>query len=45
MPRLNNPECVSACGLITHYNPTELPLGPGRINILKGMIMGKNIRM
>ncbi|MFT6286401.1 MAG: NADPH-dependent curcumin reductase CurA [Halieaceae bacterium] len=45
MPLLNNHARVPVCGLIAHYNQTELPPGPDRMSMLQGMILTKSIRM
>lgn len=45
MPLLNNHARVPVCGLIAHYNQTELPPGPDRMSMLQGMILTKSIKM
>lgn len=45
MPLLNNHARVPVCGLIAHYNQTELPSGPDRMSILQGMILQRSVRM
>lgn len=45
MPLLNNHARVPVCGLIAHYNETELPAGPDRMVALQSMILTKSIRM
>lgn len=45
MPLLNNFARVPVCGLIAHYNQTELPPGPDRMSLLQGMILRKSIKM
>lgn len=45
MPLLNNHARVPVCGLIAHYNQTELPPGPDRMSTLQGMILSRSIRM
>ena len=45
MPLLNNHARVPVCGLIAHYNQTELPAGPDRMSMLQGLILTKSIRM
>jgi len=45
MPLLNKHARVPVCGLIAHYNQTELPPGPDRMSLLQGLILTKSIRM
>jgi NADPH-dependent curcumin reductase len=45
MPLLNNHARVPVCGLIAHYNQTELPPGPDRMSMLQGLILTKSIRL
>jgi NADPH-dependent curcumin reductase CurA len=45
MPLLNNFARVPVCGLIAHYNQTELPPGPDRMSALQGLILTKSIKM
>ena len=45
MPLLNNHARVPVCGLIAHYNQTELPPGPDRMSMLQSMILTKRIKM
>ena len=45
MPLLNNMARVPVCGLIAHYNQTELPSGPDRMALLQSMILRRSIRM
>lgn len=45
MPLLNNHARVPVCGLIAHYNQTELPPGPDRMSLLQGQILQRSIRM
>ncbi|MCR9105079.1 MAG: NADP-dependent oxidoreductase [Gammaproteobacteria bacterium] len=45
MPLLNNMARVPVCGLIAHYNQTELPPGPDRMSLLQSMILRRSIRM
>jgi len=33
------------CGLIAHYNQTELPEGPDRMSRLQGLILSRSIKM
>ena len=45
MPLLNNFARVPVCGLIAHYNQTELPPGPDRMSLLQGMLLTRRIKM
>jgi NADPH-dependent curcumin reductase CurA len=45
MPLLNNFARVPVCGLIAHYNQTELPPGPDRMSALQRLILTKSIKM
>ncbi len=45
MPLLNVFARVPVCGLIAHYNQTELPPGPDRMSLLQSVILQKRIRM
>ena len=45
MPLLNNFARVPVCGLIAHYNQTELPPGPDRMSMLQGLILSRSIKM
>ncbi|MCL4106161.1 UNVERIFIED_CONTAM: hypothetical protein GTU68_058467 [Idotea baltica] len=45
MPLLNKYARVPVCGLIAHYNQTELPPGPDRMSMLQGLILTKSIKM
>jgi hypothetical protein len=45
MPLLNKHARVPVCGLIAHYNQTELPPGPDRMSMLQGLILSKSIKM
>ena len=45
MPLLNNFARVPVCGLIAHYNQTELPPGPDRMSLLQGLILQRSIKM
>ena len=45
MPLLNKYARVPVCGLIAHYNQTELPPGPDRMSQLQGLILTKSIKM
>ncbi len=43
MPLLNNFARVPICGLISHYNQTELPPGPDRISLMQGLILQRSL--
>ena len=45
MPLLNNFARVPVCGLIAHYNQTELPPGPDRMSLLQGLILRRSVKM
>lgn len=45
MPLLNNFARVPVCGLIAHYNQTELPPGPDRMSLLQGLILKRSLKM
>ncbi len=45
MPLLNNFARIPVCGLIAHYNQTELPPGPDRMSMLQSMILVKRLKM
>ena len=45
MPLLNNHARVPVCGLIAHYNQTDLPPGPDRMSLLQRMILVRRIKM
>ncbi len=45
MPLLNTFARVPVCGLIAHYNQTELPPGPDRMSTLQGLILSRSIKM
>jgi len=45
MPLLNKYARVPVCGLIAHYNQTELPPGPDRMSMLQGLILTRSIKM
>jgi NADPH-dependent curcumin reductase len=45
MPLLNNFARVPVCGLISHYNQTELPLGPDRMSLLQGLILQRSLKI
>ncbi len=45
MPLLNTRARIPVCGLIAHYNDTELPAGPDRLSMLTNLILIKRITM
>jgi len=45
MPLLNAKARIPVCGIIAHYNATQLPPGPDRLAMLEGLILSKRIRM
>ncbi|MEE4146212.1 MAG: NADP-dependent oxidoreductase [Halieaceae bacterium] len=45
MPLLNNFARVPVCGLIAHYNQTELPPGPDRMSQLQALILQRSLKM
>ena len=45
MPLLNNFARVPVCGLISHYNQTELPQGPDRMSLLQGLILQRSLKI
>jgi NADPH-dependent curcumin reductase CurA len=45
MPLLNNFARVPICGLIAHYNQTELPPGPDRISLMQGLILQRSLKI
>ncbi|MEZ5567700.1 MAG: NADP-dependent oxidoreductase [Halioglobus sp.] len=45
MPLLNNFARVPICGLIAHYNQTELPPGPDRMSMLQALLLQRSIKM
>ncbi|CAD5106192.1 NADP-dependent oxidoreductase [Zestomonas carbonaria] len=44
-PLLNTSARVPVCGIIAHYNDTELPAGPDRLPLLMGTVLRKRIRI
>jgi NADPH-dependent curcumin reductase CurA len=44
MPLLNDFARVPACGLIAHYNQTELPSGPDRMSQLQALILRRRLK-
>ncbi|MCA3921506.1 zinc-binding dehydrogenase, partial [Burkholderia sp.] len=44
-PLLNEHARVPVCGVIAHYNDTELPAGPDRVPLLMSTILRKRIRV
>ncbi|MDF7809369.1 NADP-dependent oxidoreductase [Pontiellaceae bacterium B12219] len=45
LPLLNTQARIPLCGLIAHYNDTELPPGPDRLSLLMSTILVKRITM
>ncbi|MGY1424760.1 NADP-dependent oxidoreductase [Lysobacter sp. A289] len=45
LPLLNTKARIPVCGLIAHYNDTELPPGPDRLGLLTRTLLTKRIRM
>lgn len=45
LPLLNSKARIPVCGLIAHYNDTELPPGPDRTGLLMRSLLVKRIRM
>lgn len=45
LPRLNVGARVPVCGLIAHYNDTDLPAGPNRVSQLMANILTKRIHV
>lgn len=45
MPLLNTFARIPVCGLIAHYNQTELPPGPDRMSLLQGLILRRSLKM
>ena len=45
LPLLNNFARVPVCGLIAHYNATELPAGPDRLPLLMQNILVKRLTL
>jgi len=45
MPLLNDFARIPVCGLIAHYNDTELPSGPDRVPQLMRMTLTKRLRI
>jgi NADPH-dependent curcumin reductase len=43
LPLLNNFARVPICGLIAHYNATELPAGPDRVSLLMHAVLVKRL--
>jgi NADPH-dependent curcumin reductase CurA len=43
LPLLNNFARIPVCGLIAHYNATELPAGPNRVPLLMHSILVKRL--
>jgi len=45
LPLLNVTARVPVCGLIAHYNATDLPAGPDRLPLLMGTLLRRRIKM
>ncbi|WP_431221932.1 NADP-dependent oxidoreductase [Serratia sp. L9] len=45
IPLLNTKARIPVCGMIAHYNATELPDGPDRLPMLQSLILRKRIKM
>lgn len=45
LPLLNPASRIPVCGLIAHYNDTELPAGPDRLSLLTRTLLIKRIKM
>ncbi len=45
LPLLNDHARIPLCGLVAHYNATELPAGPDRTPQLLGVLLRKKIRL
>ena len=45
MPLLNARARIPVCGLIAHYNATDLPEGPDRFSLLPRLLLTKRVRM
>lgn len=45
LPLLNTKARIPLCGLIAHYNDTELPPGPDRLGLLTRTLLTKRIKM
>ena len=45
MPLLNNFARIPVCGLIAHYNQTELPAGPDRMSVLQGLVLQRSLKI
>ncbi len=45
LPQLNDFARVPVCGLIAHYNDTQLPSGPDRMTQLMRMVLTKRLRI
>ncbi len=45
LPLLNARARIPVCGLIAHYNDTELPPGPDRLGLLTRTLLTKRIKM
>jgi NADPH-dependent curcumin reductase CurA len=45
LPLLNNFARIPVCGLIAHYNATQLPAGPDRVPLLMQQILVKRLTL
>jgi NADPH-dependent curcumin reductase CurA len=45
LPLLNHFARVPVCGLIAHYNDTELPLGPNKVPLLMRMVLENRLTL
>ena len=45
LPLLNDHARIPLCGLVAHYNATELPAGPDRTPMLLGLLLRRRIRL
>jgi NADPH-dependent curcumin reductase CurA len=45
LPLLNSGARIPVCGLISHYNDTELPQGPDRLSLLTRTLLTRRIKM
>jgi NADPH-dependent curcumin reductase len=45
LPLLNDFARVPVCGIVSHYNDTQLPPGPDRMPMLMGMVLRKRLTL
>ena len=45
LPLLNDFARIPVCGLIAHYNDTQLPPGPDRMSLLMRMVLTRRLRI